>query len=627
LFRFLLSPIQLIGRGLLLALGAIAAFVGLPVWLVGAIAAALAGAAYLIWSNWDLIKAKGAALWNFLKTSFAAGVTWLLAPVRQLWTWLSAMFTAGSAALTSAASRIWPGIKGIFATGLAWFAGLHMRFFEAGMNIGRGLINGIGSMFGALKSKIMGLGKNAVGWFKGVLGIKSPSRVFAGLGGDIMAGLSIGLDRGAGGPLARIRGAGRDLARTMAAATVLAAPAPSFALPPPSFTVAPVPIERETDRTVAALRLELQLAGDRRPVVDPRVRPAERLSFGGLIDALRPLQQLADLTPPPAAPIIFDRTEQAPAINVTPPTSPSRRPISRPAIVLSPAPVSPPIIFDRTEQVPAPTINVAPPTSPSRRPISRPALLLSPAPVSPPIIFDRTSLPRAPAAAPQRLATEPVRGNPRNAPTSIILNVAPIGARTDAPDGPGLQQPRALPVLERTAPRIMTAPNVIVRPQLAAARPPRPIGQPPAAPAASDPLGPSLSVLAALIGKSPVPAAAIRMPKPQMASIVVRPAIAAPAAPALAAASERIVVVPAVDQAKPVQIRPPSTPLEGAQRAPARSSARAAPSFTFTGAITIKIEQQPGEDGNALARRVMSEFEQRARAEASRRASSYEDRD
>jgi TP901 family phage tail tape measure protein len=118
----------------------------------------------------------------------------------------------------------WDKIKAAFSAGIAFIRGLVGRFREAGANIVRGLIAGVGAMFGALKNKIMSLGKSAVGWFKGVLGIHSPSRVFAGLGGHMMGGLALGVDRAAKLPLERVRAAGQALTRVSAVSLAMASP-------------------------------------------------------------------------------------------------------------------------------------------------------------------------------------------------------------------------------------------------------------------------------------------------------------------------------------------------------------------------------------------------------------------
>jgi len=184
-----------IARVAFIALSAVAAAVGLPVWAVGLLVAAVAVAGILIYRNWERIKQGAAALWTGLRASFAAGV--------------------------------------------AWFTGIVAFFLNIGVRIGQGLANGLGSTFAMIRDKIVSLGKSAIGWFKGVLGIKSPSRVFAGLGEYMTAGLTMGLDRGAQRPIARIRALGSDLTR--AAAITVAASTPALAQPAAATRAAPPP--------------------------------------------------------------------------------------------------------------------------------------------------------------------------------------------------------------------------------------------------------------------------------------------------------------------------------------------------------------------------------------------------
>jgi len=162
-------------------LGAIATLVGLPFIVVAAIAAALVVAGIAIYKYWDQIKSGFASAWH-------------------------------------------------------WLEGLVGQMATIGVNLVQGIINGIGSMFGALKAKIVSLGKGAVNWFKGVLGIHSPSRVFMQLGGHMTNGLAIGVDRGAGAPLASIGAlANRATARAaMIAASIAASAAPAAAAAGPS---------------------------------------------------------------------------------------------------------------------------------------------------------------------------------------------------------------------------------------------------------------------------------------------------------------------------------------------------------------------------------------------------------
>ncbi len=63
----------------------------------------------------------------------------------------------------------------------------------------QGLINGIGGAFKWVKDTIGNLGKNLIGWAKGVLGIHSPSRIFRDeVGKWIPAGMAQGIDKASG---------------------------------------------------------------------------------------------------------------------------------------------------------------------------------------------------------------------------------------------------------------------------------------------------------------------------------------------------------------------------------------------------------------------------------------------
>jgi hypothetical protein len=71
---------------------------------------------------------------------------------------------------------------------------------DSGLDMGTrlvdGLLAGIAGGVTRIKDSVTGLAGNMIGWFKDKTGIRSPSRVFAGMGGDLMRGLVIGVDRG-----------------------------------------------------------------------------------------------------------------------------------------------------------------------------------------------------------------------------------------------------------------------------------------------------------------------------------------------------------------------------------------------------------------------------------------------
>lgn len=139
-----------IGAGALLAVGKAA--IGFLFTPMGAALALLAGAAYLVWKNWDGIKGGLAVLWQ---------------------------------QISSGAAALWQGV-----------VDMKNRFVDAGAQLINGLISGITGRLAALKSTIVEAASSAAAWFKQKLGIQSPSRVFMALGANIPEGAAIGIERG-----------------------------------------------------------------------------------------------------------------------------------------------------------------------------------------------------------------------------------------------------------------------------------------------------------------------------------------------------------------------------------------------------------------------------------------------
>ena len=79
-----------------------------------------------------------------------------------------------------------------------WMTELPGRMYEAGRAMVDGLVNGLTAGLGRLKDAIQGMGRSTVGWLKETLGIHSPSRVFATLGGYTAQGFAQGIEGGAG---------------------------------------------------------------------------------------------------------------------------------------------------------------------------------------------------------------------------------------------------------------------------------------------------------------------------------------------------------------------------------------------------------------------------------------------
>jgi len=76
---------------------------------------------------------------------------------------------------------------------VASFRALASEMYQIGVDLMRGLWNGIKSMFGTVKDGIANIGAGIRDRFKSILGIHSPSTVFHGLGVNIIQGLNNGM--------------------------------------------------------------------------------------------------------------------------------------------------------------------------------------------------------------------------------------------------------------------------------------------------------------------------------------------------------------------------------------------------------------------------------------------------
>ncbi|VVE74772.1 phage tail protein [Pandoraea captiosa] len=176
---------------------------------IGLALTAIAVAAYLIYRNWDQVKTFFLGIWNEIKSAFSGGIAGVTALILD-WSPLGIFYRA-------------------FAGVMSWFGvELPSKFSEFGTNIVNGLANGITSAASYVKDAVVGLGERTVSWFKEKLGIHSPSRVFAELGGFTMAGLEQGITGNQDGPLSAVQQLARQIAGA-GAGLAIAAGSPALA--------------------------------------------------------------------------------------------------------------------------------------------------------------------------------------------------------------------------------------------------------------------------------------------------------------------------------------------------------------------------------------------------------------
>ncbi|WP_338444770.1 phage tail tape measure protein [Pseudomonas sp. LTR0] len=161
---------------------------------IAAAVAAIAGAGYLLYQNWDPVKAYFSNSWAEIKAGFSGGISGILTVLANF----------------SPIGLIYQAFAGVLN-----YLGVDMpaRFTEFGGMIISGLVKGLTAGFGAVKDAISSIGTSTIGWFKEKLGIHSPSRVFTELGGFTTEGLAQGLERGSKEPLDAVAKLGQQLSQ------------------------------------------------------------------------------------------------------------------------------------------------------------------------------------------------------------------------------------------------------------------------------------------------------------------------------------------------------------------------------------------------------------------------------
>lgn len=225
LWRLGRSALPAVGRALLW-LGRLA--MGHP--LIATIAL-LAGGALYVWQHWEQLGPWFAALWNGIKATWdgfwsGLGLAWTLAAaeLRQTWEGIKTWFATLWSAVHASAIAQWEAL-------MSYLASLPERMLAIGRDIVDGIISGIQEKWQALKDMIGSIGDILPAWLREKLDTHSPSRVFAAIGGDVMAGLGVGMDGQQAPLLAQVGELAKRLAQAGAGIAIGTAPLVAGAAP------------------------------------------------------------------------------------------------------------------------------------------------------------------------------------------------------------------------------------------------------------------------------------------------------------------------------------------------------------------------------------------------------------
>lgn len=156
---------------------------------------------------WNGVKNVTSKAWQGVKSVFLNYTPHGL--IYKNWNKITGWFSNLWGNVKSGISNAWGGIKDWFSNlqPVEWMRGawenvgtffenLGPRFYEWGKNLLQGLWNGITSMVDKIVEGMKNIGRRIANGFKSILGINSPSRLFAEYGLNITQGLVVGLDRG-----------------------------------------------------------------------------------------------------------------------------------------------------------------------------------------------------------------------------------------------------------------------------------------------------------------------------------------------------------------------------------------------------------------------------------------------
>jgi hypothetical protein len=158
-----------------------------------AVAGAVSSVANGISAGGNAVKAAAEGVWASVKGVFVNAKSFFSdtgeAIITGLVDGINTLVKSGKAKINAAVDAVqdvWASIKGVFNNVASFFA-------EIGRGIIDGIVKGIKEAPGKVLDSLSGIVNGAVDGVKGILHMKSPSRVFADIGQNMVAGLQVGI--------------------------------------------------------------------------------------------------------------------------------------------------------------------------------------------------------------------------------------------------------------------------------------------------------------------------------------------------------------------------------------------------------------------------------------------------
>lgn len=219
----------------------------------------------IITAAWNAIRSSAETAWNAIRNAVTTAINAIKSALSSIGGVISSVLgffdrlRAGIADKLGAAVALVQGIPGKIRGALGSVGGM---LYGAGADIVQGLANGISGAAGRVMSAVRNLVSGVPAAARSLLGIGSPSKVFASIGKDTARGFVLGLDKNAGAAQAAI---GRVVAAPAAPAlrgTIAARGTPTAG--GGGFTgplIGTAVLREEIDVDVMAKRLEFALTG------------------------------------------------------------------------------------------------------------------------------------------------------------------------------------------------------------------------------------------------------------------------------------------------------------------------------------------------------------------------------